>query len=285
MSDSLADKTSLFLSKLGATTKSLVKTALAGGRSKVKNRHPAGRLIIMGNGPSLRKNLDENLGLLRHCDTVAVNFAANAPDFNEIKPKYYVLADPHFFKSENDPNVQLLIRNIIASTWHMTLFIPKNCTIWPSLEKHPYISVEFFNFNGIEGFECFENIAFDMKWGMPRPRNVLIPSIMIGIWMGYKEIYLIGADHTWTRTLSVDETNHVVSVQPHFYKENEHEKSRITSTYNNIRMHDILESFSVAFKSYHTIQRYASLRGIKIFNSTPESFIDAFERRPLLSSH
>ena len=37
----------------------------------------------------------------------------------------------------------------------------------------------------------------------------LIPSIMLGIWLGYREIYLLGADHTWTKTLSVDDDNRV----------------------------------------------------------------------------
>lgn len=219
--------------------------------------------------------------LLRQNDTLAVNFAANAPDFKDLRPKYYVLADPHFFQSDNDPNVRLLISNLSAAIWPMTLFVPRNSVIHPSLRNHPYISVETFPLNGFEGFECIENIAFDKELGMPRPRNVLIPAIMIGIWMGYKKIYLTGADHTWTRTLSVDESNHVVSIQPHFYKDNEHEEARVVSTYSNIRIHEILESFSVAFKSYHTIRRYADMHGVSIFNSTPGSFIDAFKRSPL----
>ncbi len=116
---------------------------------------------------------------------------------------------------------------------------------------------------------------------MPRPRNVLIPAIMVGMAMGYKEIFIIGADHTWTRTLEVDDDNNVVSVQPHFYKDNEEEKQRVTSVYRNVRLHDMLLSMHLAFKSYHTIARYARERGVRIVNATPGSFIDAFQRERL----
>lgn len=281
MNQSFPDKAASFLSQFGATAKSLVKTAVAGGRADIADRKPVNPLIIMGNGPSLATNIENDLEQLRHSDTLAVNFAANSPSFKILRPKYYVLADPHFFKSTDDPNVRMLVENLVEATWPITLFVPKKSMVHPSLLDNPHLSVEFFSFNGFEGFKSAEHFAFDRKWGMPRPRNVLIPSIMIGIWMGYKEIYLIGADHTWTRTLAVDDMNHVISIQPHFYKDNEHEQARVSSTYQNVRLHEMLESLTVAFRSYHVIRRYADLRGVKIFNSTPGSFIDAFSRSPL----
>ena len=59
------------------------------------------------------------------------------------------------------------------------------------------------------------------------------------------------------------------------------EKNRVATTYMNYRLHDIVHSFYVAFKAYHEIAAYASTHGIHIYNATPDSFIDAFERRPL----
>ena len=113
---------------------------------------------------------------------------------------------------------------------------------------------------------------------MPRPRNVLIPSIMEAIGMGYKKVYIAGADHSWTRTLSVDDDNNVVSVQPHFYKEDDREVQRINTEYMHHPLHTIMYSFYVAFKSYFTIARYARSRGTEVVNITPGSFIDAFPR-------
>ena len=48
-------------------------------------------------------------------------------------------------------------------------------------------------------------------------------------------------------------------------------------------LHDILLSFHIAFRAYFDVEDYARHRGIKIYNATPGSFIDAFERRELLA--
>ena len=75
--------------------------------------------------------------------------------------------------------------------------------------------------------------------GMPRPRNVLIPSIMTGISLGFKRIFITGADHGWTKTLSVNDRNEVISVQPHFYTEDSHEQQRIRIDYLKYPLHQM----------------------------------------------
>lgn len=270
--------------KLSASIKTLVKVALQAKHCPiVRNGADAPRgdrpLYIMGNGPSLRTNLDNNLELLKRSDTLAVNFAANTPEFRVVRPKYYVLADPHFFRNISDKNVAALSESLKAVDWRMTLFVPaKSRRSVARMIGNPMVSVEGFNFLAAEGWKWLEQFMFRLRLGMPRPRNVLIPSIMIGIWLGYKKIYILGADHSWLKTLDVDSDNRVVSVQPHFYKEDSHEVERINRTYLDLKLHQVLESMTIAFASYHKINAYASRCGITIINATPGSFIDAFPR-------
>ncbi len=270
--------------KLSASIKTLVKVALQAKHCPiVRNGADAPRgdrpLYIMGNGPSLRTNLDNNLELLERSDTLAVNFAANTPELRVVRPKYYVLADPHFFRNISDKNVAALLESLKAVDWPMTLFVPaKSRRSVARMIGNPMVSVEGFNFLAAEGWTWLEQLMFRLRLGMPRPRNVLIPSIMIGIWLGYKKIYILGADHSWLKTLDVDSDNRVVSVQPHFYKEDSHEVERINRTYLDLKLHQVLESMTIAFASYHKINAYASRCGITIINATPGSFIDAFPR-------
>lgn len=278
-SDSIAG----FMSRLGSTLKSLVKIALISRRCTIRTHAAENeRIIILGNGPSLADAIKNDLSKLQSSPSLAVNFAANAEEFQMLAPRYYVLADPHFFNGVDDPNVKRLHENINCKVnWKMMLFVPsnfKNATTWLNNRN---VDVEYFNPVGTEGFKWLTDMAYRTGRGMPRPRNVMIPAIMIAILLGYKEIYLAGADHSWMKTISVDEQNRVISVQPHFYKDNDAEKERVTTTYMNYRLHDIVNSFYVAFKAYHEIAAYATTHGIHIYNSTPESFIDAFERRPL----
>ena len=276
-----ADRIASAISTAGATLKSLVKSALSPRGARIRSRRPSAPLIILANGPSLRRNMEHDIQLLAASHTLAVNFAANTPEFFKVKPRYYVLADPHFFTGDSDTNVSRLQENLSKIDWPMTLFVPRGARHIEAVTANGNITIEHFPFTAFESTPGAERFAFDRQWGMPRPRNVLIPSIMIGLWLGYRKIYILGADHTWTQTLSVNDQNHVVSVQPHFYSDNDREQKRVASTYRDVRMHEILESFSIAFRSYHAIERYARSIGAEIINATPGSFIDAFTRGAL----
>lgn len=235
-------------------------------------------IIIMGNGPSLRGVLDNHADLLQKYPLMAVNFAANAPEFFTTKPEYYVLADGHFFLGgDKDANVRKLWENIKAATWPMTLFVPvKMKKHLPALPENIHIS--YFNLTPAEGSRRLCHALFRSGLAMPRPRNVLIPSIMLAMHAGFKKLIVVGADHSWLRSLWVDDKNRVVSIQPHFYKDNDKELDRVAQEYAGYHLHDILRSMYIAFSSYHRIADYATSQGVEILNATPESYIDAFPR-------
>ncbi len=256
-----------------------------------KRPSPAGkpkdeRLIVMGNGPSLRETIANHSDILKHSKTLAVNFAANAESYFELKPALYVLADPHFFKKDSngksaDPNVEHLWGNIAATTWDMTLYLPCKAEIPEQISANHHISIKRYNLTPGEGLAGPVNWLYRKGLAMPRPRNVLIASIMIALREGYRDISIVGADHTWSRDLWVDDKNRVISVQKYFYKDNDKEFERVAQEYAGYHLHDIMNSLTIAFRSYHQIKAYADTIGAKITNCTPGSFIDAFPRSPL----
>lgn len=266
---------------IAETLTSLVKLALHPVAPRIAPAAEALRgepLVIMANGPSLNDTLATHADTLRSLPTLAVNFAANTPVFADIRPRYYVLADPLFFTRPDDANVARLFQSLGRADWPITLFVPGgvNCRV-----ENPMITVSHFPMLGVEGSARLERWAYGHRLGMPRPRNVLIPSIMVGIWLGFKQIYLTGADHSWMSTIHVADDNRVESRQPHFYKDNAHEVERIRVDYIDRPLHSVVHSFYVAFRAYHQIQRFATRAGVEIINSTPGSFIDAFPRKSL----
>ena len=112
---------SAFLDKAFQTIKSAVKIALYSRRPSISRVDKTERIVIMGNGPSLNRTIADSPELLSRYPTMAVNFAANAPVFRELKPRYYVLADPHFFKAKEDVIVAKLWKSLSVSDWTMTL--------------------------------------------------------------------------------------------------------------------------------------------------------------------
>lgn len=280
MLEKIAKGTGLFASDAA----SLLKVALLSRRGrKAAPVTPDRELIIMGNGPSLRQTLDTRMPLLKSRETMAVNFAANAPEFRELAPDHYILADPHFFDgTESDPNVRRLWEHLRGVEKPMTLHVPAGRLAQAKkLAIGSLLKLSTFNLTPLEGHGALCRLLMRRGLGMPRPRNVLIAAIMVALNMGYGRLYLVGADHSWSRTLSVDDKNRVLSVQPHFYSDNPAELDRVAAEYAGYHLHDILGSLTVAFRSYFAIKDYAASRGQEILNATPGSMIDAFERQPL----
>lgn len=276
-------KASDFITLTGQSVKAVAKMLIQSRPVKrCADRATAPEIIVLANGPSLNQTIAEHADRLAATPTLAVNFMANAPQFKQLKPRYYVLADPHFFVGLEHDNVKSLWDNIAAVNWPMTLFVPRTrLKIARKLLADSTVRVATYNFVGIEGFAWLERLAFKHGWAMPRPRNVLIPALMAAISAGYTKIYVTGADHSWMETIRVTDDNRVVSIQPHFYTDSKAEQLRSATEYRGYRLHQIIESFRVAFESYHHLQRYATAVSITIINATPNSYIDAFPRATL----
>lgn len=277
ITDSLARQVSLLLSDFASLTKAALlsrspRRAVAPDLQK--------EIVILGNGPSLRTLIDHSPQWLSRHELMAVNFAANAPDFHTLKPQQYILADPHFFTSGADDNVDRLWENLRSVAHPMTLHVPTpHRKAAQQRLKGSEVRLQTFNLTPLEGHNALVHTMIKIGLGMPRPRNVMIAAIMVALSLGYGHILLAGADHSWTRTLSVDDDNRVVTVQPHFYEDNDKERERVTSVYAGYHLHDVLQSMTIAFRSYHHIAGYADAIGAKIENITPGSMIDAFPRR------
>lgn len=272
-----------FVSGLCGTLKGCAKIALQSGRATVRASHHDRPLIILANGPSLNDTIRDDLKALQANDLMAVNFFAVSPVFTQLKPGMYILADPFFFKADGGERLESLHAALAAVDWPMALYVPRAMAgrIPAAIRNNNNICVQTFNAVGVEGFAAFERVAYRSRRAMPRPRNVLIAALMVAVWSGYRRIYIVGADHSWMQSIYVDDSNHVVSVQPHFYKDDESERRRVYSEYAGYHLHDIVYSFYVAFRSYHRITAFAASRGVTIVNSTPNSYIDAFPRGPL----
>jgi len=245
----------------------LLRTDLRNHLSRVEG---ANILCVLGNGPSLNEDI-KSINF-NNADFCVVNRFYLSPYYKIVKPKYYVLADPAFFEKEEE-----MMKIVDGVDWNMVLFVTysgwekMNFLQTLSNEKIkvvPYHAIPYI------GFKSLQIFFYKRGLSMPKAQNVLVPSIFNGINMGYKEIRLYGADHSWTRTLGVNSQNQVCAIDTHFY-----DKGKVNFVpYNSLKMHELLRAFAQMFESYHQIRWYADKVGCRITNCTKESFIDAFER-------
>lgn len=240
-------------------------------------------IVILGNGPSLRTTMDRHPEFLRSRQLMAVNYAANSSQFKDLRPHYYIMTDSTFFQEPDEKSpTSILWKTLAGVSWPMILFVPvgQKETAVRLTAHNPEITIRTLNLTPLEGANAIIHPLFDRGYGMPRPRNVLIAAIMAAISEGFGQIFLAGADHTWSRTLCVDSQNRICTALSHFYDSSldEDKKPVAVEAYKGKHLHEILMSLVIAFRSYFQIREYADRRGVSIINITPESMIDAFPK-------
>lgn len=100
--------------------------------------------------------------------------------------------------------------------------------------------------------------------------NVGIMALYVGIQLGYKEIFLHGADFSFFKTLSVNERLEVEMEDAHFYGTEQVSKEC------NMREH--MKCVEEAISHFYIMQEYAKAEHVKIINMSDESMLDCFER-------
>ncbi|MEG1865262.1 MAG: hypothetical protein RR331_00090 [Bacteroides sp.] len=275
-----AERVQAFLTELWQTLLSGVKILLQSKRTATPFKSDRREeIVVLGNGPSLRPLIENKRSFFDGKALLAVNYAVLSDYYTDLKPPYYLVVDPIFF-SNPDHCQRFFDAMAEKTTWELELYLSapaRKSTLWqPKLVARPNIHVRYFNMTPVEGFRWFTHLAFHQGWGTPRPRNVLIPSIMTALRMPFRTIYVAGADHSWLKEIWVDENNVVMEDLNHFYDQ----KGSVRYE-SNKHLHDLLLSMHIAFKSYHFIEDYARSIGKKIINVTEGSFIDAFDRKKI----
>lgn len=242
----------------------------------------SGAVWILGNGPSLKIQLKENIDIFKRHELICVNHMADSKYFEILKPEYYVMIDPAFYQDEKQLSLYLRnIRNVTLSNlvkkvqWDMYLYLPKNaqnsCRIIEYLSENKNIKIKYISTCEFYGFQFIKKYLLDHQMCNFCCINVLVVCLYVAIHMGYTNITLFGADHTWHKNLYITDDNRVAIYDSHFYGE----KKKIVLEYD---LGTILRNISAALKSYYEINKYALEKCVYIYNATPGSYIDAFQR-------
>jgi hypothetical protein len=122
-----------------------------------------------------------------------------------------------------------------------------------------------------------------MNLGMPRPHNVLVPTLFLALKMGFKNVVLFGADHSWHEEIRIDESNQLTVNHEHFYDKSKQIMPMYKLDGKEYYLHDVFRKLHLAFKGYFVLKEYADYLGSKILNASKKSYIDAFEKIKLSS--
>ena len=185
---------------------------------------PKPSVLILGNGPSLAEDLPRLIGRGEHTakDVMAVNYFALDERFTTVRPAYYVLSDPMFFRdSVYRDRVAELYRTLNERvTWQMNLYVqyynPERFDYRAAL-PNANIRIVKFHTQVYSGFRSVEFWLFRRGLGSANFGTVVQVCEYIALLLGYKRLELCGVDHTLLDGLSVDgrSEEHTSELQSH----------------------------------------------------------------------
>ncbi len=248
----------------------------------------AGTLAVLGNGPSLAEELP---GLLRdgtRRDFMAVNYFALDDRFAALRPAYYVLSDPMFFRDSAERNrVAELYRTLAARVaWPMTLYVqfynPEHFDYRSAL-PNPNIRIVPFHTQMYRGFRSLEFRLFRRGLGSANFGTVVQVGEYIALLLGYRTVELYGVDHTLLDGLTVDSENRLCRRDSHYYDVAPVAPKPIFQKvpHEPYTMSVYLAEVAELFRGHEVLRDYAAWLGARIVNRTRSSMIDAYERAPL----
>lgn len=206
-----------------------------------RDLHKGERCVLVGNGPSLcAQDLD------RICQSGVVSIGCNQIQkiFEDTKwrPKYCVIGDGLVYE-----------RN--KGLWRddMTYFLRKFVD-----DSEVGDNVILYSGKAEQYYPGYPHFSDDLVQGVYGGRSVMYDMLQIAVYLGFKEIYLIGVDFSWgedgkgTHFCEGYVDSGIIRAALGYKEEQRH--------------------------AYISAKRFAEEHGIKIYNATRGGYLDVFER-------
>ncbi len=227
--------------------------------AELKNKHAGKRAFIVGNAPSINQ---QDLSLLKNEITFMVNRAFMQDNYQNIQPTFHVFVDPKLTDGtwplsyideviEKNPDVHLLLN---AEWYDLTMFQPyktKAKTTW--LKTKPV------------------SLLFPQRFNPDLTANasslyVVEQAITAAIYMGIKEIYIMGVEGNGIAYTIMGQDSHAFGKDP---------------DYDNPQAYDIARSMNFTsrwIRSWYAIAKYCSQNDIKLINCTGKGIMNMMEQ-------
>lgn len=257
-----------------------------------KVEHEKNRMVVIGTGPSLTKTIELYEKQLHEADCVMVNFSANTPLFEQLKPAYYVMMDPGWKEKEEElkESIHACVDAIVTKTnWPMKVVLPSHLRSWWAVEEFKKNSNITVLFDGgvwcpLQGEKLFK--ALDENRVSTPTYTVLTYCIYMSLYWGYEETYLVGADTSFLKDMYVGQKDNVLyTIDSHYYNNAEVSPEPTDPEFKGrpfgVTMEKELFEIYMMFYEYRIMRSYAEWKELKLYNASEFSMIDCLERKKL----
>lgn len=250
----------IILSKIN---QSLLKRKFSKPLKRFKNIHQGERCFVIGNGPSLRAS---DLDRLKDEKSFAANKIFKIFDKTVWRPTYYVTQDGNVYSSIFDEILD------ISNACDCCFMYGNGYRALPKAIRKKD-NIYFFNSYTKKNEKGESEFSDDISVGVNNGFTVTFASLQIAVYMGFKEIYLLGCDNSYARNADMNGNDKKeANTSDHFYTEAYFETtSDIEHTPQGAPV-DFMDG------AYKIAKEYGDKHGIKIYNATRGGALEVFPR-------
>lgn len=239
---------------------------------KFRNIHKGQRCFILATGPSINK---QDLRPLKNEICFAVSQFYLHKDIREIDPLYHVDAPNHapFGLEVLQKSFEGFKELYSDRTTYFFGYTPYEYSTYNFLEQNPQFkndNMYFLNYSHSQPLDE-TNYKNPNVWDICKSpfsvRTVVYSAIQIAVYMGFKEIYLVGFDHDYLLNIARGHSNH-------FYKG----KEEIDDSDGWLSTEEFFLVYHLRWKQYRLMQTYLETIGCGIYNATEGGLLDVFPR-------
>ncbi len=246
----------------------LTHAAILQKNAALKNRHAGQRCFILCNGPSVKQ---QDITSLKNEIVFSVSSGYMHPDYADISPRYHCVPQLTYSDKITPELAAAWFSQMHKKTGNAEVFL--DCQEWPLMQDKNLFPDLSVNYLGMwkDYFPKNPKENPDLTGIIPRVQSAPIMVLMIALYMGFKEIYLLGTDHDWF----------VKKEYKYFYEPELLKGKDISVAADGSIETPLLGIFPTALKlwsQYHAIKLMAALAGARIYNAAPGSMLDEFER-------
>lgn len=257
------------------------KLELALKRNEIfKNKYRGERCFIIGNGPSIQK---VDFFSLRDEYTFTVNQLPRNNRFTELHSSFHVWADERFFDLDenNKEDMELLdvMKNVKTEDNNPIVFYKYSANAMINKYRLDKLLDVYYYEEGADK-KILNDYFVDYAKLVPGFSTVVHYIICLAVYMGFKEIILLGCDCSGFITIAETKLDNLDNSK-YGYKISENEKKRMKRVQEKTSMRDELSWYVSLFDDYQLLDSYCKRNGVKLINATYPSLLESIQKADL----
>ena len=224
------------------------------------------RCFILCNGPSVKQ---QNLLPLKNDMVISVASGYLHEQYSAIKPRFHCVPQITYGVM-TEADVVAWFNEMDACLGEAKLIISD--TEFELVQRYQlFKNREVYYLNMGRTFKECENKMFDLTKMLPGVASVPIMCLMLAMYMGYKKLYLLGAEHDSFKT-----KEYHYAFKPSVM----HGKDLSVKESGELKglLYDALKSNTVLWEQYRAVKKIAISNKVEIYNATLGGALDEFER-------